>query len=39
MNYSRKMHFKFPAYKGFKCDRAPARADLLRRKNGNAVMN
>lgn len=37
MNYSGKMHLKFAADKGFICDRAPARADLLRGKIGNTL--
>jgi hypothetical protein len=37
MNYSGKMHLKFPADAGFICDRAPARADLLGGKTRNTL--
>jgi len=40
MNYSGKMHLKFPTNKGFICDRAPARADCTgERLEIHSVMN
>jgi hypothetical protein len=37
VNYSGKMHLKFPADKGFIYDRAPARANLLRGQIRNTL--
>jgi hypothetical protein len=37
VNYSGKIYLKFPADEGFICDRAPAKANLLRGKIRNTL--